>query len=50
LSVTVAAVGDCSFTVKLVAELHVVPRQTYGAPLQSAVVAQVVLHSPDAQA
>jgi hypothetical protein len=29
----------------LVALVHVVPRQTYGAPLQSAVVAQVVLHA-----
>jgi hypothetical protein len=32
-----------------VALVHVVPRQTYGAPLQSAVVEQLVRHAPALQ-
>ena len=47
-------VGDssraASWTVTFVAEPQVVPVQTFGGPLQSAVVVQVVLHAPALQA
>ena len=43
------AIATCSFTVSIVAELHVEPMQTYVGPGQSALLAQLVLHAPAPQ-